>query len=140
MLGLFLDGDGSEMCTLVCDKQKDGEKFKDEPFRVLPVDIGQDSDGELLSSLVATWISNGADIREAVANERSEGRRGYLSILVDLAEDGQSADELRRKFYEAVGLDKADSKRKTFNRTLEKAAKANLVGIVNEVVRVFSRV
>lgn len=139
MLGLFLDGEGSEMCTLTCDKQKDAEKFKDEPFRVIRVDLEHDEDEEMQSSLVASWVSSGGDIRETLLKEKADGRRGYMSILVDLAFDGMPAEELRKKFYEACGLEKADSRRRTFNRVLEKATKANLVGIVNEVVHVFSR-
>ena len=140
MLGLFLEGEGSEMCTLTCDKQKDAERFKDEPFRVVKVGLGTDEDGEPVESLVACWVSNPTDLRDAIKREREAGKRSYLAILFELAQDGMDAEDLRKKFYEACGLDKSDSRRRTFNRTLDKATKANLVGIVNEVVRVVGRI
>jgi hypothetical protein len=140
LLGLFLDGDGSEMCTLTCDKQKDGERFKDESLRVVKVEIGHDEDGDVIDSMVAFWVDNGSELRDAVRHERERGKRGYLATLCDLAQDGMEAEELRKKFYDACGLDKSDSRRRTFNRTIEKAAKANLVAIVDEKVRVFSKV
>lgn len=140
LLGLFLDGDGSEMCTLTCEKQKDGERFKDESLRVVKVELGRDEDGDVIDSMVAFWVDNGSELRDAVRHERERGKRGYLATLCDLAQDGMEAEELRKKFYDACGLDKSDSRRRTFNRTIEKAAKANLVAIVDEKVRVFSKV
>ena len=141
MFGVFRQGEDSMLATVECMKQKDGEKVDDITFRLDLVGLGQDDDGDDVSSLVASHVRTPQEMSDAVRDQAAHGRKGYHATLIELAKEGQKERDLRTAFYESCeGLGSLDSKSKAFRRALRWACDAGLLGVVNGEVRIFRRI
>ena len=112
------------LATLGCVKQKDGDLFTDATFGLSKVSLGQDNDGDPVTSLVARHLSTPEQVQQAVQDEHTAGRGGRDSALLGLLVNGMEEKALRKAFYETLaGLD-GDAKKKAWYRACERAVKA----------------
>jgi hypothetical protein len=127
LLGAFRD-EKEMLATLCCLKQKDGELFEDQEFSLSRLQLGQDGDGDPITSLAARCLTNGAEIAEAILAERKSGRSGHLSAMLEVAQDGMTEGELRQAFYKTLPESAShDLRKKTFKRTRDRAVAAGLM-------------
>lgn len=100
MLGVFRDED-QMTATMECHKQKDGEKFVPVSFALSSQTLGQDEDGEAITSLAARAL--GAEgLIEHMKAQAAQGRGGRTDTLMRLVQNGMAEKDLRRAFYEAL--------------------------------------
>ena len=103
-------------------KQKDAELFPPLNFHASKIELGQDEDGDPISSLSAAHIVNPADISAAVMSASG----GHKKLVLELAGQGLTMKEARKQFYEQHGGD-TDAKQKAWRRSLNWAISAQLV-------------
>ena len=116
LFGVFRD-EKQLLATVTCERQKDGELFKDELFELTSQLLGRDEDGDEIRSLTAHHVNPGVEAAAALVRQSTGGRGGRTKQLIDLAENGMPFDSLRKAFYETLGEDmKADAKQKAFVR------------------------
>lgn len=122
------------LATLGCVKQKDGDLFTDATFSLGKVSLGQDNDGDAITSLVAWHLSGQEAIQLAVQAEHAAGRGGRDSTLMGMVVNGMEVKELRKAFYETLqGLD-GDAKKKAWYRASDRAIKAGLFEVAEGFV------
>jgi hypothetical protein len=120
LMGVFRD-EREMLATVSCVKQKDGELFKDAVFSLSVAKLGQDEDGDEITSLVARHLGTDGEVLEARQSEAEAGRGGRTHALIALVMNGMPEKELRRAFYETLaGLD-ADAKKKAYYRARDRA-------------------
>jgi hypothetical protein len=128
MLGVFRD-EKEMLATVSCAKQKDGDTFSDVTFQMRVLELGVDSDGDRITSLVARHLSAQHEVEEAQADEQKAGRGGKRSLLITLAQNGMKYEALRKAFYEDCGLTSPDAQRQAFHRALNAAKKAGALEV-----------
>jgi hypothetical protein len=128
MLGVFRD-EKEMLATVSCAKQKDGDTFSDATFQMRVLELGVDSDGDRITSLVARHLSAQHEVEEAQADEQKAGRGGKRSLLITLAQNGMKYEALRKAFYEDCGLTTPDAQRQAFHRALNAAKKAGALEV-----------
>ena len=128
MLGVFRD-EKEMLATVSCAKQKDGDTFADATFQMRVLELGVDSDGDRITSLVARHLSAQHEVEEAQAAEQKAGRGGKRSLLLTLAQNGMKYEALRKAFYEDCGLTTPDAQRQAFHRALNAAKKAGALEV-----------
>lgn len=131
LFGVFRD-EKELIATVTCERQKDGELFKDEPFELTPMVLGKDADGDPITSLVARHISSAQELVAAHERQKAEGRGGRMSQLVGLAHNGMTESELRKAFYTEVVADlpSQDARKHAYDRARKEAEKAGRLSIV----------
>ncbi len=119
--------DQSEMlCTVEWAKLKEGEKPAPQTFQLQAQHLGNDEDGDPITSLAARHVSTSDEMVAAVAHEARSGRGGRGHLLVSVAHEGMRERELRKAFYEALdGLD-AEGKKKAYQRAKSWAINARI--------------
>lgn len=122
------------LATLSCAKQKDGEMFSDSMFAMTVFELGRDEDDDPVTALVARAVMSEAEKQELVQHEAAKGRSGRNAQLLELAQNGMQADDLRRAFYEACDATDSDARRQAYHRALGWAKKAGLIEIVQGYV------
>lgn len=122
MLGVFRD-EREMIATVECHKQKDGELFEAQTFKLASLEIARDEDNDPITSLVARRLVDGAEVLQAMAVEGAKGRKGRNQLLLELAKDGQTEKELRQAFYESCDIDNAEARRQAFHRALQWAVR-----------------
>jgi len=122
------------LATLSCVKQKDGELLPDQTFALTVHELGRDEDGDAITGLVARAVMSEQEKTELVQHEAAKGRSGRNALLLNLAQNGMKADELRKAFYEDCDLADADARRQAYFRAMDWAKKAGLVEIVEGYV------
>ena len=122
------------LATINCLKQKDGEQFDDATFSLHPVRLGDDEDGDPVSSLVARHLSSAEDVAGAMETERAAGRGGKNQLLLQLLRSGMQESDLRRAFYEDCGLENAEARRQAYHRAKAWATKAGFMEVAEGVV------
>jgi hypothetical protein len=135
MLGVFRDAD-QMLATVECCKLKDGALWKDQNFQLTVEDLGQDADGDPITSLVARHIVNNTETIEIMQREASRGRSGNNQLLISLLQNGCKEQDVRLAFYNAVEANNADSKRQYYYRALSWAKKNGFVEVVNGIILV----
>lgn len=115
MLGVFRD-EKEMLATLTCAKQKDGDAFEDATFALSVHKLGEDEDGDTVTSLVARHLSSAEDLEEAMSVERNAGRGGSNQLLLSLLQNGAKESDLRKAFRDQCGIDDTDSQRRAYNR------------------------
>lgn len=115
LFGVFRD-DKELLCTLTCVKQKDGDPFGDQSFRLTSEVLGSDEDGDEINSLVATHMNHAGDLLAAHQSEAVAGRSTMRSLLLSSVLDGQYEEDARKSFYAALGDAKLDTKKKAWQR------------------------
>ena len=113
---------GERIAILECTKQKDCDLWPPVNFHASKIDLGQDSDGDPLSSLSAAHITDPAELVAAVEAAPS----GHKAIFLSIAALGLPTKEARSRFYDDHGGD-SESRKKAWNRCKAWALAANLV-------------
>jgi len=122
------------LATVSCVKQKDGELFKDACFSLAVVPLGNDADGDAITSLVARHLGTDSDVLQARQDEAMAGRGGRNSALLALVQNGMAEKELRRAFYETLaGLD-TDAKKKAYYRARDRAVNGKQIDVAEGFV------
>jgi RecA-family ATPase len=118
MYGCFRD-EKQMLARLECHKQKDGDHPPELRFVLDQVKLGFDEDGDVVSSLVASYTEDEAEIeaRKAAASDKSGGHE-YMAL--GLAQPGMTVQVWRRAFYETLPKMDQPSKRKAFHRVCER--------------------
>jgi hypothetical protein len=101
MLGVFRD-EKEMIATVTCEKQKDGERFEPVEFALQSVQLGQDEDGEAISSLAASHLSSHGALLAAKAAEARAGRGGRDQMLYECAQTGITEKQWRHEFYKLL--------------------------------------
>lgn len=115
LFGVFRD-EKQLLATLTCERQKDGDQFKDQMFELSSELLGKDEDGDEIRSLAARHINPGAETAAALVRQVNAGRGGRTQQLIDLADSGMLFKTLRADFYAALGDLAQDAKQKAFVR------------------------
>ena len=124
MYGVFRD-EQSLMCTLECVKQKDGDKPEPITFTLNRLILGQDEDGDEISSLVAQH----ADSINAVLESARVGRSGHLQRFLQAVDGGRPEKEVRTAFYSLMDGEAPEARRKAWQRARSAALSAGVVTI-----------
>jgi len=125
MYGCFRD-EGEHMATLECVKVKDGERPAQLTFGVEKVVLGQDEDGDEISSLVASHLDQVEKIIEAANGKATGNRAAFLAAC----RHGEFESVARDKFYAALGDAPQDTKKKAWQRSLRWAVESAILDIV----------
>lgn len=133
LLGVHRD-EKEMLATLTCVKQKDGDLFRDATFAMSKCQLGNDDDGDPLTSLVARHLSSADQVTQAMEDEAKAGRGGRNHLLLTLLQNGMREAELRKAFYEDVGLDDLESRKKAYQRAKAWAVKAGFIEVAAGVV------
>lgn len=133
MLGCFRD-EKEMLATLTCAKQKDGEAFNDALFRLSSHELGNDEDGDMVTSLVARHLSSAEDVQEAMDAESKAGRGGNNQLLLSLLQAGQKESELRTVFYGECGADTPEGRRQAYHRAKSWATKHGFMEVSQGIV------
>lgn len=115
MFGVFRD-EKEMLATMECHKQKDGELFQDVPFALSSERLGTDEDGEAITSLSASHLVNADALVAAHRQEAASGRGGRNQALLALVQNGMAEKELRKAFYEDLGTNDPEARKKAFYR------------------------
>lgn len=121
---------GERIAILENTKQKDSDLWPPTNFHASKVELGQDSDGDPLSSLSAAYITDPAELVAAVQSAPS----GHKALLLKIAELGLPTKEARSRFYDDHGGD-SESRKKAWQRCLGWARAANLVSDDGGILR-----
>lgn len=132
MFGVFRD-ENEMLATVECVKQKDGDKPAAETFSLKVEDLGCDSDGDPMTSLVASRVSGSGEMLRAMDSEALVGRGGRNRLFIELAVNGIEEKKLRQLFYETVDGD-AEVKRQAYFRARKWAVSAGIVDIMQGYV------
>jgi hypothetical protein len=124
VLGVFRPDPKALRATLTTAKQKDGDRAKDLSFTLERLVLGQDEDGDELSSLVAKYVDIAEDVLEAFRGTK------YTPVLLKILEDDNiaSLDELVISAGEIIKEDRSVV-RQGVRRALAAMSKA---GLINE--------
>lgn len=133
LLGVFRD-DKEMLATLTCEKQKDGDLFKDSTFVLSRKLLWLDDDGDEVTSLVARHLSSAEEIEDAVESENSAGRGGNNQLLLRLVQNGMREAGLRKAFYEDCGIETTDGRRQAYYRSRAWAIKHGFIDVAQGVV------
>lgn len=123
MLGCYRD-EKEMVATVEAFKQKDGAILGPWSFRLDPVVLGADEDGDEINSLAARHISGAAEIIQAASTST---RPSALVRLLQAIGTGATEDEVRKRFYGSMPDAEADARRQAFFRALNRALGQNLV-------------
>jgi hypothetical protein len=134
LLGVSRD-EKEMLATVNCLKQKDGELFDDATFSMKVEPLGQDEDGDPVTSLVAYHLSSEDEIMRAQQGEQAAGRGGRQQILMSLVRDAVEEKVLRKAFYDELGITDADVRKKAYYRARDAAVRQKLIEVVEGYVR-----
>lgn len=132
MFGVFRDEE-EMLATFECVKQKDGELGDDISFSVKVIELDHDEDGDPITSLVATSVTDQGEMLDIMRYEQQRGRGGKNQLFLDLALNGMEEKKLRTVFYDALEGD-ADKKRQAYHRARKWAVSNHLIEIVQGIV------
>lgn len=133
LYGVFRDGK-EMLATLICEKQKDGDRVDDATFSLASHTLGVDDDGERITSLVARHLVSVEDVQEAQAGEKAAGRSGNNQLFLSLVQNGMREKELRKVFYDECLSMAEDTRRKAYFRARAWAVKAGLIDIAQGII------
>ena len=138
MLGMFKPDGDSMVARMETVKQKDGEKLSSQTFALASEVLGQDEDGEEITSLVACWSDAAGEMLRTHAAKLSKHEQVLMAVLQGLG--GMTTEtELRKAFYARSGDANPHTLRSAFTRALGALQKAGAVD-VNKSGRVSLRV
>jgi hypothetical protein len=130
VFGVFRS-EGAQLATLECSKQKDGSLLPPVAFRLDLVKLGEDSDGDPITSLSAHHIAD----PKALADTVGTGPEGPKKALIDIARLGLPVGEARKKFYAESDAETLAAKKKQWQRTLTWAEQSGIVQIADGLLR-----
>lgn len=132
MFGVFRD-EKEMLATLECVKQKDGELIDPVSFSLQVKELEIDDDGDPITSLVASAMTEQGQVLDLMQHEAQRGRGGKNQLFLELAMNGIEEKKVRQSFYDAVDGD-AESKRKAYYRARSWAIKAGVMEIAEGYV------
>ena len=132
MFGVFRD-EKEMLATVECVKQKDGEKPKPTTFELKVIELAYDEDGDAITSLVATALSDTTQVVNHMDYEASRGRGGHNSRFLELALNGMEEKKLRTLFCESIEGE-PEMKRKAYYRARKWAVEARLIEVAEGTV------
>ncbi len=132
MFGVFRD-EKEMLATVECVKQKDGDLMDPVSFSLKVCELAVDEDGDPITSLVATSLTDQASVLDAMRHESQRGRGGRNQLFLDLALNGIEEKKLRASFMEAIDGD-ANAKRQAYFRARKWAMAAGVVEFAQGVV------
>jgi len=112
------------LATVECTKQKDGDRYQPVTFALQTVNLGEDSDGDPVTSLVARHT---ASVEEILATAVRTGGSGGLARLVEAIGTGGAEDQVRKRFYELMPDADTDARRQAYHRAKTRAMAQRLV-------------
>ena len=131
--GVFRD-EKEMLCTMEFAKVKDGDRPDEQQFELSRVELGFDEDGDTITSLSARHISDPDEVAEAMKREALAGRGGRHNLMLMLAESCSTEKELRKAFYEDVGVVDNDARKHAYYRSRDWAVKHGHFEIVDGVI------
>ena len=132
MFGAFRD-EKEMLATVEGVKQKDGDLLKPTGFAMKVVELAIDEDGDPITSLVASGLTESGQVLEVMEHEASRGRGGKAQLFLELALNGAEEKKVRTAFYEAIDGD-ADSKRQSYYRARKWAINSGVIEIAKGIV------
>jgi KaiC/GvpD/RAD55 family RecA-like ATPase len=138
LYGVFRD-EKEMLATLSCMHRKGGGAFDDAIFQLTREVLGQDSDGDEVSSLVARHLTSAEEVQEAMEAEGKAGRGGHNQLFLRLANNGMTEAELRKAFGDECGADTTDGQRKAYWRARKWACTKGFIEIVQGRVLTLKR-
>lgn len=132
MFGVFRD-EKEMLATVECVKQKDGDLMEPVSFSMKVCELAIDEDGDPITSLVASSLTDKGEMLEAMRHEAQRGRGGRNQLFLDLALNGIEEKKLRSTFYEAIDGD-AEKKRQAYFRARKWAIENGLIEIAEGFV------
>jgi hypothetical protein len=108
----------------------DGDLFADAEFRMSPVVLGQDADGDELTSLVAWHLATDLERAQARQDEVNAGRAGHGYTFQSLLDTCTEEASLRRAFYAMLEGLSDEAKKKAYQRAKARAINDGLMDIV----------
>lgn len=139
LIGCFRD-EKEMLATISWVKQKDGEPPADAAFGMHKHTLGQDEDGDDITSLAAKFISEGAELEQARQTEYTSGRSGKNGQLLGLIQNEMAEKELRHLFYQTLETTDAHARKMAFYRARDWAVKAGFIEVVQGVVIVLKEI
>ncbi|HEY1283008.1 MAG TPA: AAA family ATPase [Steroidobacteraceae bacterium] len=110
--------EGAMSAVVTCIKQKDRDEGPQLPFELERLTVGQDEDGEEITSLVASYHDNVGAILGAP--RRAKPRSVHVRTLIDLMQRGPTTKRvLRMDFYDKCGDLDYEAKKKAFYRAFQ---------------------
>lgn len=137
MFGVFRD-EAEMLATVECVRQKDGDRPKPVSFSMSVVELGQDEDGDKLTSLVANRVADTTEVIHRMEHEAERGRGGNNSRLLSLLQNGMEEKKLRTLFYESTDGD-SDTKRQAYYRARKWAVSNGIFEVAQGTVIVLKQ-
>jgi hypothetical protein len=120
MLGIYKPEGTNLTARVDVVKQKDGDKLTHQVFTMNRVVLGQDEDGEEISSLSAEHNDSAAKILSTATQKLNANEQIIMSIVMNAGSHIMDKD-LRHAFYNALGQDSLKTG-KTYNQESAKKA------------------
>lgn len=114
--------EGQMAALLECKKQKDGRDGDAYSFTLERMVVGQDEEGDELTSLVAHHHDAAAAVLASAARPSR-----YEVLLLELTGNGRLYGELRDEFYVKLGNEKPDTKKKAFSRAFKTLVESRMI-------------
>ena len=133
LLGVHRD-EKEMLATLSCIKQKDGELFQDATFALGAHDLGNDADGDKVTTLVARHLSSAEEVTDAMQAEAQAGRAGKNQVFMSLVQNGMKANELRKLFADECPGMTEEARRQAWHRAKAWATSKGFIEIADGVV------
>lgn len=127
--GVFRD-EKEMIATVEFVKIKDEERPAPASFDLRRVEIGHDEDGDAITSLAASHLSN-SGLSEAMRREALQGRGGRNRLFLRLAQNCMLEKELRKIFGDEVDITDADARRKAYYRAREWAIESGFIELAD---------
>ena len=139
LIGVFRD-EKEMLATVAWVKQKDGELPADAAFGMKSHVVGQDEDGDDITSLAARYISEGQELEQVRQAEFSSGRSGKNGQLLALVQNGMPEKELRKLFYDTLEATDPHARKMAFYRARDWACKAGFIEVAQGTVIVLKEI
>lgn len=133
LLGVHRD-EKEMLATLSCVKQKDGDLFPDSTFALAVHDLGTDTDGDRVTSLVARHLTSAEEVSDAMEAEAKAGRGGKNHVFMGLVQNGMKANELRKLFMDECSGMAEEARRQAWHRAKSWAVSKGFIEIAQGVV------
>lgn len=126
--------DGEEMlATVENHKQKEDERIAPVTFSLHVVELGQDDDGEPITSCAAEAVIGNAEVLAHMDHEAKRGRGGNNKLFLDLAVNGIEEKKLKTIYFESIEGD-GEKKRKAYFRARKWAVSNGIIEIAQGYV------
>jgi hypothetical protein len=133
LIGVFRS-EKEMLATISWSKQKDGEPPQDASFGLKSHVLGQDEDGDDITSLSARFMAEGIELEHARQMEFTSGRSGKNGQLLGCIQNGMPEKELRKVFYDTLETTDPHARKMAFYRARDWAVKAGFIEVANGTV------